>query len=1118
MSRNLTEEQLAAVQMQGKLIVSASAGSGKTFVMIKKIADLIESGADIDEILAVTFTNKAAAQMKEKLRLELISRIETADEGVKSHLKEQLSKIPSANVSTVHSFCSQLLRTYFYELDIDGSFDIISDESDEAAYMSKAMEFLCDRLYESVDKDFMHLLSCFRRKRSDAWLKTLITEGFKSVKNTVNYREKLKNARFLFSAEGFDEICAEHHSFAVEKLRRIERETYEFYNTFNPENKEAYGKRFNEILTSLEAVINERDIFKPLPKLSSNKPSDKPEDKEEGERYKKFRTRIGEEYNSVYNFKSREEEEQAFYKSGETAVAFCNVLLQFDTEYMRIKRDEGKLDFSDLEQYTLQLLNNEDVLFEINQKFKYVYVDEYQDVNPVQEKIISSLGAKNLFLVGDVKQAIYGFRGSKSLFFAQKFGEFGSGEGHALKLSNNFRSSDGVINFVNTLFSDVICEETCDIDYKNTSTMLRGGLYPEGVGYAKVHVFGKEEKAEKNFDGVYSVVADAKKSKPSREGLAVVQLVKECLGKQYYDLNTGKYKKIETGDICVLTRKRKNNSVTGIVRALTDAGFSVSGSQDANICNRPEVKKMLDILSYIDNSEQDIPLATALLSPIGNLTENEIAQIKIKTYLLDQKKEKEQKLYFRQRCKYYVDNFGDAIGQKLKRFYERIEKLREYSCLYGAASLIDKILEITSWEAQYSRNGGFRLKNVRRLAAEAYGSFGELSLSAFLQKLKVGGYKISAPENSSPNSIKVMTMHASKGLEFPIVILADVARTFKGNEVSDMPYDDYYGFAPKYHDGDNFVRYETVLSKLVKLRAKREEYKNEANLYYVACTRAMYGLHVLVSDLGEFSAPDPFSANSYAKMTDLKKFNPEYMQINAEEQDENQDEILISAPDESLAENIGEKFNKKYPFEQSVDLPVKSSASQIMNILGEDEYFATEKLFPPEQADSSSAEIGIAYHRFLQLCDFSAKSCEEIKREMEYFTQSGQITAEQSKILSVEKLSQILKMSVFKGLEGATCYREREFLCRIPANEIFPTDADDGILIQGAIDLLAFTKNGCKIIDYKYSSNNDEYLKREYRLQLKTYKKAVSLICGIDEKTVSTVIVNIKRGSEIILS
>lgn len=1100
----LTEQQRAAIESGGKTIVSASAGSGKTFVMIRKLVAAIESGIDLDSVLAVTFTKKAAAQMKEKLRSAVIERMEESDKDKRTRLKVQLSKISSASISTIHAFCAKLLRTYFYAAGIDGAFDIISaDDAAAKEFKARALDGMFERYYAEDNQNFKTLLKYYRRKRGDGYLKNLILSSYEDLRINADYLEILDRVKEVFTDEGFEEICSELNAVAAGKYRLLKNAVLKFEKEFESPRPE-YKKIFNEMLVSLE-YAEKCDIFAPQQPLAlTRKPVDKTDsEKLAGEQFKKFKDDISARYKAVRgDISDRQTEKARFLKSGEAAIAFAEVLKQFDAEYTAVKRDENKLDYNDLEHLTLALLNDSAVRKEINSAYSCVFVDEYQDVNPVQEQIISLVGGSNVFLVGDVKQAIYGFRGSRSLFFAEKYNRLESGEGNALRLSNNFRSSDGVLDFVNSLFTKIMTEQSCGFNYSDGSIMIGGGGYPEGFGSAEIHVFGKDEE-EKTEPEVYSVKSEVREVKHSREGLAVLEIVRRELQSKHFDLKSGGYVNTQAGDICILTRKR-NKSAVNIVRALESAGYSVSGAQEANIFARPEVKQIFDILSYIDNANQDIPLSTALLSPLGGFSCDELASIRIAA-------KGSFRMPFRECCKRYAERFGNRIAAKLGKFYARMEELRDLAEVFTAAELTDKIMQDTGLEAVYSAGGGERLKNVRRFADEGAG----LSVSAFLAKLKDGGYELSAPASASSDSIKIMTMHASKGLEFPVVIIADVCATYKGRDQSELPFDEQFGFAPKCFDAENMLTYNTVLRRLISERAEREEIKNEFNLFYVACTRAMCRLHIMAQEVTPYSPLDATDASCYSKFFDMSLYSSEIMNEFPEAHKENK-VTLISAPDTDMQQRIEDRFMREYARANSVNLPVKSSASAILHMTEEDNYYRPHQLFTGE--GETGTERGTAYHRFLELCDFDIKDEAGILKQLDKFTADGRISAGQRELLKLDDLVEILNMPVFGELGEAKLYREREFLCRLPANEILDSDADDEILIQGAIDLLAETRDGYRIIDYKYSHKSDEQLIATYWRQLALYKKAVALIMHVDESTIKTAIVNIFSRRQILLN
>ena len=1117
----ITKEQRRAIDETGRVIVSAAAGSGKTFVMMQKLIGAIENRVDLDSVLAVTFTKKAAAQMKEKLRKSIIERIkELSDEIIKGNavdenrakcelLKAQLPKIQTADISTIHSFCARILRTYFYAIDIDGTFDIMaSDDAQAMDYKRRVADAMFDAYYEGDDENsqnFKTLLSFYRRSRRDEHLRELIFSGYEELRKSVDYERLLDRAETLYTEEGFEEICAELSTLADAKYSRLISDIEEFAESFRSSRPE-YNKIFEEMIEACKNSIG-RDIFSPQfeffitkkPTLRKDKDSD--EDRQADEEFKKFREKAKSRYEAIHgDISDRQTEKERFFASGIPAKAYAAILKDFEREYTALKRDENKLDYNDLEHYTLRLLKNGDIANEVRAKYSCVFVDEYQDVNQVQEEIISSIGGENVFLVGDIKQAIYGFRGSESKHFRNKFEAFKSGNGKALKLPNNFRSSDAVLDFVNRIFSDIMTEESCRINYREDGWMEPGGGYPQNYGLAKIHIFGRDEDEGEEL-GVYSVKSVEGEVPHSREARAVLKIVEEELRGKHFDVGSGKMVQTQPGDICILTRKH-NRAAEEIVRILNDSGYSVAGAQGEDITSRPEIRKIVDILSYIDNKQQDIPLATALLSPLGGLSCEELALIRIAF-------KSEKRASFRDCCKWYIKFNNDSIARKLRLFRERIENLRDLAEVFTASEMIDKILEDTNLEAEYSR--GEKLKNIRRLGQEGE----KISVSALLAKLR-SGYEIKAPASSSSDSIKLMTMHASKGLEFPVVILSDICATFKGMEYNEIPLSKNFGFAPKCFDTENMLTYETVLRKLIKESTSKEELENELNLFYVACTRAKCNLHILAEEKVEFNPAQVAEANTYAKLFDMTYLTEEMDLDDGNEESgksvSGNGEKLENMSDKELYKRINSRFGREYVAANSVNLPVKSSASAILK-MGEEDAVCVKQLFGGE--GETGTERGIAYHRFLELCNFGIKDKQGIEGEIESFLNSGLISEEQRSLLDSETLTEILNIPIFGELGGAKLYREQEFLCRLPANEIMDTTAPDKVLIQGAIDLLAKTDTGYKIIDYKYSHKSAEQLIQTYSKQLALYKKAVQVITRTDAERIETVIVNIFRKEQI---
>ena len=1138
----LTNEQQAAIDARGKVMVSASAGAGKTTVMIKRLVDIICDYNDLDNVLCVTFTKKAAAQMKDKLRSELVKRLNTPDEALRNHLREQLSKINTADISTIDSFCSRLVKTYFYELQVDSSFEVVADEAERAELKDRAMSAVFDERYSTGDEEFLLLLSKLKKKRSDKALRSMISDAYDRVRICPDYKHILENAIVnTFTQKGFEEVCLKLKAAISERLKVIVSAIDEFALTFTaPNNNRKFFDILDDLRTSINDYANSAELFGAPQKLTKlNRPSG---ESDEDLLFKAFLEKVKEKYKDLTNL-DEETERLRFFESGKIAVAFTNLLLAFDEAYSGVKRQEGKMDFGDLEQYCLRLLRGEDcdsdIRAKINEKYKYVFVDEYQDVNPIQDYIITYASGDDVFCVGDVKQAIYGFRGSSSSFFSDKCEGVGD-DGHYIILPDNFRSSSAVIDFVNQVFSKVMKLPLSTFDYSAGHAMRGGSRYGENHGgIAEICLFDDVKADKEVADKIYSVASEKVASRrSSSEALAVLKLVKEALNSTYYDPDLEREVKVQLGDICVLTRKRSSPGVQEIIRCLS-AEYPVASSAEVNVCTRPEIIKILDILSYLNNSLQDIPLASAMLSPLGGFCEDELVKIRLRF--------KEEEKLFYSAVKRYADEVSDELASRLKTFFEKVERLRILSGSIGAAKLIDEIMRSGAFAAEFS--SPVKLIYLRTLQRSAYGANGELSLNAFLQKIKSSGDKICAPASVAADSINVMTMHASKGLEFPVVIVCDLAKSFRGKTADNMQFDEYFGFAPKYY-GDNRTFSNTLLRRLTSIRTAKEELCNEINLLYVAFTRAKYALHVLTSEVEPHNAINAAYASCYAPLLDFDGLNIRKLDLLSEEDRvrEGSPVPVLDCPDKVLLASITQAARFAYGYEQAINLPVKSSASRLLwerdNIEDAQPIFADEY----ERVDGSDTtpETGIAYHRFLELCDFTIKDEAGVNDELQRFVADGLLTQSQLQLLNVERLAKIVSMPVFDGVAGKSLYREREFLCKLPSSayialregnslEKIASDDDNGlkkttafddgnsVIVQGAIDLLCVEEMDGRavkahIIDYKFTARTDESVRGKYSPQLALYKQVVCRVYGLGADAVSTTIVNIRTCKQIDLN
>ena len=1129
--RKPTPEQRAAIDAEGRILVSASAGSGKTFVMIEKIISLILSGrAQAQSVLAVTFTNLAAEEMKERLKKALVARInEESDPSRRRFLKDQLFSVNTADICTLHSFCSNVIRRHFYRIDADGNFRV-AEEAESDKLKARALDLLFENSLEEGDADFALLSRAFAGSRGFSRLGKLVGEAYEKARVRADVRAFLEGIPALYSEEGFAALADEALAPAKRRAARLLEEAERIAEEIEPFVKEGLmGKKHAEYcdarIAFAHAVLDAPDLFSAAAAAAQvsfpNKPPNtrlKSAEREDAlaldkrmSGLKEFTDAVKE---SLEGFEGEQDLRAGFYASGEIASALSRVVLAFDEEYARLKKRAGVLDFSDLEHKCLELLRIPEVREEVRSKYTHVFVDEYQDVNPAQEEILSLVSGKNVFMVGDAKQSIYGFRGCSAAFFTRKYEEF-KGEGRALELNGNFRSADAVLDAVNAIFSACMTRETCSIDYAATSLMRGGGLYPAGAGGVRFDLLPEKEKKEKAQPEVYSVAEhlDGNVEEESREGAKIAAIVAEELSKRRYDLASGGFVKTDFKDIAVLTRG-KTAKAERIIAELVRRGVPVASSAEYNICDYAEVKTMIDILKYIDNAAQDIPLAAALKSAVGGVTDGELAKIRASSaqYIskVPENAGAREDVPFYVACAEYARTGADGLAEKLKKFFSVTEKYRLLSSVRGASEIMAGILSETDLQISLLSKpcGEERLSRVMRLIAEA----GGLTVAEFLEKLKTGGYKVGFSESGGENAVKVMTMHASKGLEFPVVIVAGMNDRFSGEDMKgDFLFDDEWGFAPYAYDFDSFRQKDTLLRRIVRARLAKKRAEDEMRLLYVAATRAQYSLHFVFSEEKPFDLARAAEATCFADFVDFEKCGYFGEGEGGELPAFSERTLALGAPDEEAKREVLKRYRAPYPHAESLSLPVKTSASEILKESGAfaEPYYAEARFAGEERIPAADAATGTAYHAFLERADFfAADKAKETARALASLAKDDPAAAA---LVDAKKAEGILSLPVFGSLRGFALSREREFLTSVPAAEVYPSSAcGDSVLVQGVIDLMAVKGEACVLVDYKYSAHPAERLKKDYTPQLKVYAAAAKRAEGV--KKVEAYLVNILRG------
>lgn len=1118
--KNYTPDQRKAVIAEGRnVLVSASAGSGKTFVMIERVIRLIVEGkAEVGEILAVTYTTAAAEEMKQKLVKAIIAEINAGRDVAR--FRKALSEVPTASISTFHSFCANLIRTYFYALDVDPSVSV-ADENQAGELKNKALDSLFESLYETRDEDFLYLVRIMGRSRGDDSLKETVKKLYEFASSEKSAEEFLTKAAENITEKSFYKSENELYGIFAAYIKELIRIGENLTSLAESYGYAVYVEYVGELLVKLKTCLNAKD-FRSLIKAAGlsvpKAPRTTSKDDEDLAAYKGkleyFKKKCKDVYDDIREASPNDDEEKdlsEYLSTARATKALCRLTIDFGKEYARLKADAAALDFADLEHFAYRLLSeNPDVLSAVKQKYKYVFADEYQDVNGIQEAILSLISSDNAFMVGDVKQSIYAFRGCNPDIIAAKFERYKRGEGETVSLDENFRSTDAVLAAVNKTFSPIMTKDFGGTDYKN-NPMTGSGKYPQGYGETILIEIPEAEKEKTIKGGVYDIVDDVNAPAPKAafaEGAVVANIVRKEAGGKVYDLKAKREREVTPKDFAVLTRN-SSGFPTEIVRHLKRNDIPVSSSAKNPVGDYPEIKLLKDLLKIIVRFADDAPLFACLKSAIGGVSEAEAAEIKRAAYAAitsdtGDKPAATKKPTFADCYRWYLLSGEDEnIRNKLKNFDEYISKIRLLSGFENAGEILSRVLSETGLDLEIlsQKNGEIRLSRVERFIAEAGSGENGLSVSKFLTRAESDDGDVSVGSSDGDDSVTVTSMHASKGLEYPIVILAGLGKRFNLDDTKkEILTDRYEGIALKFYDEESKRTKITLPRAAFKERARLNAIKEEMRVFYVAMTRAECKLYLVTSEPVEEN--DDFTsilfANKFSDFIKTKYFDKKITADDTEIGDgEDVREVYISKDRPALTDLIRKNLSFIYPYEEDVNLPVKRAVTSLAEDATTDDDEMTEIRLP---VDKTTRERGIAYHAFLQHAD---SFYEDAGVLLEKIKTGKKLTDEQLALLSEEKLRKILRAPLFEEIRGYKFYKEQPFIAQMAANEISNTNATGDVLVQGIIDLLAVKGDKAIIVDYKYSKKSISHLKETYAYQLALYKKAVEKTLKLKvEKTI----------------
>ena len=1166
-----TNEQTQAIEREGNLLVAAAAGSGKTAVLTERIVRLIYEGADVSEFLVVTFTRAAAGEMKKRIAKRLAEAASQADGELAARLYRAAVGVSQANISTIHSFCTQVLRRHFHLAGIDPGFRV-ADEADIALMREDALDELTEEFLETDESAFKKLCEMFgtNDEMREAVLKIHAfmyskPEPFTWLESAVElYRTPESEMLFLPHAKLF--LKSSKRALA----REVER--YADARDLAAEEDEKAAATMDSELLQLRAALLCEDLKSyhtalmcvDFATLRWNKAT--PDDIKSSAKSVRDACKRAYKKQLIECAVDVKKEFERMAYTAERLETLIEFLHAFSKRLDEKKAEARSVDYGDLEHIALKLLKNENIAAEYRDKFRYIFVDEYQDSNAVQESILNSFCRKdNLFFVGDVKQSIYRFRLAEPKLFLEKYAGYGAMCGGSLvDLNANFRSATNVVDTVNAVFCRAMSKEGAEIEYDSRAALLHGRA-DDTLGLTELCLVEKSrpdtslfsENDEDPSDGENGT-DEEEKEPDDEEGLidmedaeaearvAAKRIHALLNSMQVKDAKTGELRALKYSDIAVLHPKPKRVAATW-VEALSACGVPAYAQLKGGYFEAVEVQVFLDLLRVLDNRRQDIPLAAVMRSPIGGFSATELIEIRAgyKTgtlfeALLD------------------LDQYDTPLARKTKAFLNKIARWHEYAALSGLEELLGRLLEDTGYyDFSAALPGGqARKKNLEALfsMARAYENNGARGLSGFLRfmdRIK-NTDSVGEAQTAGADVVRVMSIHASKGLEFPVVLLAGMSSRFNESDASSHLILDAelgIGIRPVIRS----VRVQPLLFKAVRENRKFLDTAEQMRVLYVGMTRARDALIMLAAvqdtqkeirkalvrltplhvvnkkrflDWTLAALMDTPCSNTIRKNLGISTIEGEAFcsislawpdggtdAINA--LDEGEFRAFLKQAENADTEALEKPFSWEYAYQDAVTLPSKVSVtalSQTLPALRE----APDFMKPQKP---TAAERGTATHLLMEHLSLKAHTTVTVKEELDALTKRNVLTPEDAAVISIPTVAGFFSSPLgTRLLASTTVERELEFNCRIPASELMDVQTEEPVLLQGVIDCCFLEDDAWVLIDYKtdYIAPNVSLLEaaQKHARQINLYARALQILT---KKTVKECHVHFLRTGQSVL-
>lgn len=1179
-----TKEQEKAINHHGHdILVSASAGSGKTTILIERIIEMIKHGENVDNLLVATFTEAAAAEMKDRLinRLKDLSNDHLIKNVLRKHIQKQIFKVPIANISTLHAFCLSIIKKFYYIIDLDPNFRLLSDDTEKSIIQDQALDNVRNKYYEKHDKDFLTLVDNFSNDRSDDGLTDIIYKLYNfAITNdkTDKWLDQLTN---IYTIEGkLNESNFYKILYAPEIMKKLDQikdlldsgldlaAGDEASNTYTPVFQDMI-KKIEKVSEDIKLDVNYDEIRNEVFDLSFTTKKRAPKDAESDPArlaiVKNIRKTLGDKVtkNLVNNFFLLDEKDtlKEISKAKDLIIKLTEVERNFMKEFARLKNRQQVLDFNDLEHMAMKILSTEvdgnKVALQFYQnKFHEIMLDEYQDINAMQEGIIQLLKTKdnNIFMVGDIKQSIYGFRQAAPYIFAGKYEDYQKDENpnELIQLSKNFRSSKQVDDLVNTIFTRIFDKNIGEIDYDKQSKLVVGTNFPDEVDTdSEMYVLSNEDDTNKVEKRQMQIRFTAKR---------IQKLINDEF--KIFDAKKGEVRTIKYSDIAILVRNRNNN--TDLISYFSKEEIPLMVTDAQNYFQTTELQIMMSMLEIVDNPRQDIPLVAVLRSPIVGLNEEELAQIRLVNKNED---------YYTAVLDYVSDKNSQAeLVRKLKSFLLQLETYRDFSNKNTIARLIWKIYQETAILEYVSGmpGGKQRSANLHALYQRAsdYENNNLKGLHAFIdfiQRMEKMDKDLSQPNSieATDDTVKVMTIHASKGLEFPVVILLDAGGSFNMRDVnSETLFDSELGLGLTVLNNTTRVAIRTPQHSLISEKRNVSTVSEEMRLLYVALTRAKQKIIVVgyekdttkmlngwdqikISSNGVIDDGSRLSAKSYQNLIGIGALNSDqrikshshyaknkdcrlnFDLITDDLLDKNNDGNLLKVidvrePTDLFKQTVNTILDFEYPYQEAVETTAYQSVSEIKelfadpddekmaqsNLLSDRGRYNLESFAKPKflaQSKVSSADVGSATHLLLQRISIDKQpELIDFQNLVGDLVNNRILEPEVAKKIDIVSLANFYQSELGQEIvaNNQSVSREVPFSSLMPAKKLFKKKIDnesfnDKILVHGIIDGVIELEDGIKIFDYKTDNITSQNLNEkinDYSGQLNLYAQAISTI------------------------